>query len=376
MFKKMMRFAAPIFSVLLLLAGATITAHAGNTVKIGLSAPLTGDWAEYGNDFKRSITMVFDKVNKEGGVHGKQLQLVIMDSRGDPKEAVLIAQKFVANPEIIAEIGDFSSSCSMAAAPVYEKANMTQLSPTASHMDFTKKGKNMFRVVTTQGIEGPFNARWAVKDLGKKRIATIYINNDWGVDANKFFVQEAKKLGAEVVAQEAFVPGEKDFTAILTKVKRLKPDLIYLPAFYADAAAILNQAKRMHFKTTVMAPGSLFSEKTIELGGKAVEGLLVAANYFNTDPRPAAQAFNKAYQAAYGKEPNMFAALAYDAAGLMVAALKAAGVNDRSKIRFALEGLKDYQGATGTISYANGHDPEKELLKITVKNGKWVVYNP
>ncbi len=374
--KQMMRFAVPILSVLLLLAGAAMTAQAGNTVKIGLSAPLTGDWAEYGNDFKRSITMVFDKVNKEGGVHGKQLELVIMDSRGDPKEAVLIAQKFVANPEIIAEIGDFSSSCSMAAAPVYEKANMTQLSPTASHMDFTKKGKNMFRVVTTQGIEGPFNARWAVKDLGKKRIATIYINNDWGVDANKFFVQEAKKLGAEVVAQEAFVPGEKDFTAILTKVKRLKPDLIYLPAFYADAAAILNQAKRMHFKTTVMAPGSLFSEKTIELGGKAVEGLLVAANYFNTDPRPAAQAFNKAYQAAYGKEPNMFAALAYDAAGLMVAALKSAGVNDRSKIRFALEGLKDYQGATGTISYANGHDPEKELLKITVKNGKWVVYNP
>ncbi len=375
MFKRLILCSSSLFLAILLVVGMTTSVNAGDTVKIGLSAPLTGDWAEYGNDFKQSVTMVFDAANKAGGVHGKQLELVILDSRGDPKESVLIAEKFVADPDIIAEIGDFSSSSCMAAAPVYEKANMTQLSPTSSHMDFTKKGKNMFRVVTTQGIEGPFNARWAVKDLGKKRIATIYINNDWGVDANKYFVQEAEKLGAQMLAQEAFVPGEKDFTAILTKIKRLKPDLVYLPAFYADAAAILNQAKRMHFKTTVMAPGSLFSEKTIELGGQAVEGILVAANYFSTDPRPAAQAFNKAYQAAYGKKPNMFAALAYDAAGLMVAALKVAGVDDRAKVRPALEGLKGYNGATGSISYANGHDPEKELLKITIKDGKWVVYN-
>jgi len=228
-------------------------AAAEDVVKIGLSAPLTGDWAEYGNDFKRSVTMVMDRANRMGGIHGKSIKLVISDSRGDPKESVLIAEKFVADPDIIAEIGDFSSSSSMAAAPIYERANMTQLSPTASHMGFTKRGQNMFRVVATQGYEGPYNARWAVKDLGKKRIATIYINNDWGVDANKYFTQEARNLGAEIVGEEAFVPGEKDFTAILTKLKRQKPDLIYLPTFYADATAILNQAKRMRFKPVVMA---------------------------------------------------------------------------------------------------------------------------
>ena len=239
--------------VTMVFMGWTLTASpalaAGDVVKIGLSAPLTGDWAEYGNDFKNSCQLVFDRVNKNGGIKGKQVELVIEDSRGDPKEAVLIAEKLVANPEIIAEIGDFSSSCCMAAAPVYEKANMTQLSPTSSHMDFTKKGENMFRVVATQGFEGPYNARWAVKELGKKKLATIYINNDWGVDANKYFIEEAKKLGAEIVAEEAFTPGEKDFTAILSKLKRLEPELVYMPTFYADAAAILNQAKRLRFKT-------------------------------------------------------------------------------------------------------------------------------
>ena len=351
-------------------------AAAQETVKIGLSAPLTGDWAEYGNDFKRSVTMVMDRVNRMGGIHGKQVVLEIADSRGDPKESVLIAEKFVADPDIIAQIGDFSSSSCMAAAPIYERANMTQLSPTSSHMGFTQKGQNMFRVVATQGYEGPYNARWAVQDLGKKKIATIYINNDWGVDANKYFTQEARKLGAEIVAEEAFTPGEKDFTAILSKLKRLKPELIYLPTFYADAAAILNQAKRIRFNPVVLANSSLFSQKTIELGGDAVEGILIPANYFSADPRPAAQEFTREYQALYGAVPNQFAALAYDAANLMVAALQKAGVDDRAKVKDALASLQGFQGATGSISYANSHDPEKELVRITIKDGKWVLYQP
>ena len=363
-------------TLILITVGAFHASADQEVVKIGLSAPLTGDWAEYGNDFKRSVTMVMDRINRMGGIHGKRVELVILDSRGDPKESVLIAEKLVADPDVIAEIGDFSSSSCMAAAPIYEKAGMTQLSPTSSHMDFTKKGRNMFRVVATQGYEGPYNAKWAVNDLGKKKLATIYINNDWGVDANKYFTQEARKLGAELVAAEAFVPGEKDFTAILTKVKRLKPDLIYLPTFYADAAAILNQAKRMRFKPVVMANSSLFSQKTIELGGAAVEGVIIPANYFSADPRPAAKEFTREYQAHYGAVPNQFAALAYDAANLMVAALHRAGLDDRSKVKDALESLRGFQGATGSISYANSHDPEKELVRITIKNGEWVLYQP
>lgn len=363
----------------LLLAGAfagAYPAQAADEVKIGLSAPLTGDWAEYGNDFKRSVTLVIDKVNKAGGIDGKQLELVIADSRGDAKESVLIAERFVADPAVIAQIGDFSSSSTMAAAPVYEQAQMVQISPTASHQDWTKKGEFMFRVVATQGYEGPYNARWAVNDLKKKKIATIYINNDWGVDANKYFVAEARKLGAEIVAEEAFTPGEKDFNAIISKLKRLQPQLVYMPTFYADFTAIMNQAERARFKPTVLANSSLFSVKTLEMGGKAVEGTMIPVNYFSSDPRPAPQNFTKEYRALYGADPNQFAALAYDAAGLLVAALKAVGTDSRAKVREGLLGLKGYEGATGPISYAQGRDPAKELVRIMIKGGQWVLYKP
>jgi branched-chain amino acid transport system substrate-binding protein len=345
-------------------------------VKIGLSAPLTGDWAEYGKDFKQAVTMVINRANQQGGVNGKKIILEVADSRGDPKESVLIAEKFVADPDVIAQIGDFSSSSSMAAAPVYEQAKMVQISPTTSHQDWTKKGEYMFRVVATQGYEGPYNARWAVNDLKKKKIATIYINNDWGVDANKYFVQEARKLGAEIVSEEAFTPGEKDFSAIITKLKRLAPDLVYMPTFYADFTAIMNQAERAHYKPAVLANSSLYSAKTLELGGKAVEGTMIPVNFFSSDPRPAAQEFTQAYKGLYGTDPNQFAALAYDAAGLLVAALKAAGTDSRAKVRDGLLGLKGYEGATGPISYAEGRDPAKQLVRISIQDGKWVLYKP
>jgi branched-chain amino acid transport system substrate-binding protein len=373
----MLRKTGRVVLAALILAGMALApqlSQAAGEVKIGLSAPLTGDWAEYGNDFKRSVSMVIDKVNREGGINGRKLELVVADSRGDAKESVLIAEKFVADPAVIAQIGDFSSSSTMAAAPVYEQAKMVQISPTASHQDWTKKGEFMFRVVATQGYEGPYNARWAVNDLKKKKIATIYINNDWGVDANKYFAGEARRLGAEVVAEEAFTPGEKDFNAIISKIKRLEPDLVYMPTFYADFTAIMNQAERARYRPVVLANSSLYSAKTLELGGKAVEGTMIPVNFFGSDPRPAAQTFTKEYKALYGAEPNQFAALAYDAAGVLVAALKAAGVDSRAKVREGLVGLKGYEGATGPISYAEGRDPAKQLVRIMIKDGQWQLY--
>ena len=358
-------FAAAAFGL------ATLPARAGDSVKIGLSLPLTGDWAEYGDFIKKSVMMVVNKANEDGGINGRKIEVVVADSRGDPKESVLIAEKFVGNPDIIAEIGDFSSSSCMAAAPIYEKANMAQVSPTSSHPDFTKKGRNMFRVIGTQAAEGPFNARWAVKDLGAKTVATLYINNDWGVAANKYFTEAVKAMGGKVVAQEAFAPGEKDFSSVMSKIKRANPDVLYLPVFYADAASIMSQARRMHYKPTVLSTGSLYSPKLIKLGGKAVEGLMTAAVYFPDNPRPESMAFTKAFIKTYGKAPNMFAAVGYDAAALVVAALKKTGAKDRASVAPALESLR-YSGVTGDFDYSKSHDPQKEFAKIMVRNGKWV----
>jgi branched-chain amino acid transport system substrate-binding protein len=125
-----------------------------------------------------------------------------------------------------------------------------------------------------------------------------------------------------------------------------------------------------------MSNSSLFSEKTIELGGEAVNGIVLPVNFFPSDPRPAAQNFLRDYRALYDADPNQFAALAYDAANLLVAALHHAGVDDRSAVREALVGLEGFQGATGPISYKESRDPAKELVKIMIQDGEWVLWSP
>ena len=343
-------------------------------VYVGLMAPMTGDYAEYGMFFKEGMGLAIDEINKAGGIRGRTVEMVVGDSRADPKEAVLVAQKFTSNPKIIAVIGDFTSSCAMAAAPVYESAKVIQISPSSSHPEFTKLGKFMFRNTPTQEFEAPFLARWAVKDLGKKRVATIYIKNDWGISTNKYFVETAKSLGATVVAEEAFLPADKDFTAILTKIKNQNPELLYLGAMYAETALITTQMKKMHFAPIMMGCTAIFSPKLIELAGDAVEGILANALFFPGFDRPEVKKFSTAFKEKYNKEPNNFAALAYDSMNILANAMKVAGF-DKEKMRDVIASTKNFPGATGAASFVGG-DVVKEYGKIMVKGGKWVVYKP
>lgn len=349
---------------------------AGDKVRIGLFTPLTGDWAEQGFHLKSAATMAVDAINQKGGISGKPVELIIADTRGDSRECVLIAEKFVADQTIIAVVGEMSSSCSMAAAPVYERANMTQISPTASAPKFTEMGKNIFRANSMQTKEGPANAVWAVKDLGAKRIATIYINNDFGVAGNKYFVEEAQRLGAEILAQEGFTPGERDFTAIVTRLKSLGPDTLYISAYHPDGAAILTQARRARFEPRVLGTAGLESPDLIKLGGSAVEGVMVSSQFFPDASRPANWAFAQEFKKRYSKDATMFSGLTYDATHILAAAIRDAGIEDRAKIADALVKVRGFTGVTGPISYEKSRNPDKTYTRIVVKGGRWAAYQP
>lgn len=370
----MKRFNSIFLGTLLLFLIPFTSAHGADPIYIGLMAPMTGDYAEYGMFFREGTQLAMDEINKAGGIQGHQVELVIGDSRADPKEAALVAQKFVANPKILAEIGDFTSSCAMSAAPIYESAKMVEFSPSSSHPDFTKLGKFMFRNTPTQEHEGPFLARWLIKDLGKKKVATIYIKNDWGLATNKYFVETAKSLGVDIPVQESFLPGEKDYTAILTKIRRDNPEGLFIGAMYAETALIATQMKKMHFTPTMIAPGSIYSPKLIELAGDAVEGIMCNALFFPEFDRPEVKKFYKGFVEKYKKEPNNFAALAYDCMNILAYAMKTGGL-DRQKIRDAMATVKNFPAVTGATTFVGG-DVVKEYGKITVKNGKWVAYKP
>lgn len=348
---------------------APATAPAPKEVSIGLSAPMTGDNAQYGESFKNAATLAVNAFNAKKGI---QVKLVVQDSKADPKEAANIAQNFVGEKDMVAVLGDFTSTASMAASPIYQRSGMVQLSPTSSHPDFTKGGNFIFRNVATQEIDGAFIANWAVKDLGAKKVAAIYIQNDWGISAQDHFIKNAKALGAEIVAVEKFNPGTKDFANLLTKIREAKPDLLYLGAMYTEAALIAQQAKKLNLVVPMIGTGSLYADQLITLGGDAVDGIYCSSSYFPEDPRAEVQAFVKAYKDAYGKDPNMFAALAFDSANLLLSVLEK-GVTDRAKFRDALAAVKDFPGVTGKTNFNENRDVVKELTRLQVKGGKYVV---
>lgn len=183
---------------------------AQDPIVIGVSVPLTGQYANHGNGVKTGVELAVTQINDAGGINGRPLQIVVSDSEGSPDMSKRIARKFVSDPTIVAQIGDATSTCSMAAQPIYDKAGMVQLSPTTSHPGFAPGSPYSFSIVGTQA-GAPFMARFAIERMGKKRLAVATLQTDWGIAMKDAFVNEATRLGGEIVAEESYLEGTTVF---------------------------------------------------------------------------------------------------------------------------------------------------------------------
>ncbi len=361
------------------LMGAAIAVWGGSaaaqtkTILIGYELPLTGDSSHYGEVFRNAADIKLQEFKIAGGVPGADVVIRYEDSKNDAKEARNIAQLFVDDKSIVGVIGDFSSTASMAAAEIYAKAGMPQLSQTASHPDFVKISKWQFRNITTQTYEGAFNAGW-MREKGVSNAAVVAIQNDWGLSAASNFADAFKAKGGRITSIEYFNPGTRDFRSILTKISRATPDAIYLCMFYEEGASFLQQRQQLSVTASVYGASSLYNEQLLKLAGPAADGLLLSSNFVPTNPAANVQTFVSEYKAKYGSVPDQFAAQAYDALGIMLVALKKAGPNvTRESLRDALAATKDYPGVTGVTTFdPETREPRKTVVHMTVSSEVFV----
>jgi branched-chain amino acid transport system substrate-binding protein len=363
---------------------APVFSHAapasGEPVFFGVSGPLTGQNAQYGAQWKAGFDLALEDINAKGGIHGRPLTYVFEDSQSDPRQAVGLAQKFVNDPRIKIELGDFSSPASMAASPIYQRAGLVQLGFTNSHPDFTKGGDYIWSPSVSQADSQPLLADLAIKTLGFKKVAVLFLNTDWGRTSRDVFVKAAEARGAQVVIAEGYQPDEKDFRSTLVRVRDANPDGLVLISYYPDGALIASQVRSVGLKQQIAAAGSVYSPKFLELGAAAVEGIYTNTTFFPEEPRAEVQGFVKSFRAKYGKEPDAFNAYAYDAVQLAAAALNLAGPQgDRKAVRDALYKLKDVPSVV--FGKAN-FDPQTrrvigvKSVDLVVKDGKWALGNP
>jgi len=369
-----------ILVVILALAGCGSTAKEPEKqsepvkIKIGSVGPLTGTSAQDGNAMKNATILAVELVNKAGGINGAQIEVIAEDDKSDPKEAAAVANKFAADKDVIAVIGHYNSSCTLAGAPIYNKAGIAEVSGGSSSPAVSAAGPCTFRTITTDAFQGRYVIGWAVKEEGFKKIAVVYENTDYGKGIQEVVKEEAGKNGASVVAEEAYIMGQtKDFSAMVTKIKKIQPDVIIIGGLYNEAALFAKQAKRSGLNTPMMGVDGLYTEPLIELGGDAVEGLRMIGFYHESNQNKETQDFINAYKAKFNEIPGTYAAYTFDATNVVLEALKK-GAKDRKGVVDYLTTLKDFKGVTGNTSFDANGDCIKDPIKLIVKDGKFDFY--
>lgn len=355
-------------------AAETEAAATGDTLKFAVMAPITGNYAEFGTAFKVATQMAADEINAAGGVNGKQIELEVFDSKGDATESVDVARQLVNNEEILGVIGDFSSTCCMANAPIFGDGGLVQLSPTCSHSDFAAMNDYQFSIMGLTADESKFFVSSLIGTyLEQDNIGIIYANDDWGNQVNNAMLEQAEIDGITVVADESYTVGEMDFTNVLNKVKNQDPDLLVLIMQPVDCSNALNAKAQIGWDIDVVCQGASSSMQVIELAGENAEDLYSTTSFFIDESDPEEKAWNDKFVSEAGFSPTVHAAVAYDAVYVMAEAAKKCGDDvTREGIKDGLKNLGKYEGFTGPIEFDEDGNIFRKVLIVHVEDGKYV----
>lgn len=349
-------------------------------IKIGSVFPITGQIATFGISSVEATELAFEEINAKGGVLGRQLKLYNEDNQSKAEETATAFTKLIDQVGVVAILGSVASSQSLAGAPIAQAAGIPMLSPTSTNPAVTLVGDYIFRACFIDPFQGQVMAQFAAKELNATKAAMIIEQeSDYAIGLAEFFKDAFIAAGGTIVAEEKFSNQDKDFSAILTRVKAAAPDVVFVPSYYDTVGPILKQAKEVVELNAVFLGGDGWdSPDLFDLAGDAANGHFFSNHYSPDAGTPEVEAFLAAYQAKYNKTPDALAALAYDAAYLLAQAIEEAGSTDGAAIRDAMLAIT-FKGVSGTVTYDANRNPIKSAVIIGIEDGKQVfktVVNP
>ncbi|MFS0985653.1 ABC transporter substrate-binding protein [Enterococcus durans] len=343
------------------------------TFKLGVNLELSGAVAAYGDVESDGIKLAVDEINKDGGIDGKKIEIVDKDNKSDNDEAASVSANLATNEKVVAQIGPATSGASKSSLANLTKAGVPMITPSGTDDSITVDGdkvqKYAFRSCFQDSFQGTILAQYADNKLNSKKAVILSdSSSDYAKGLSKAFKDEYK---GQIVDEENFVAGDKDFQAILTNIKDKDFDVLYIPAYYTEAGLIVKQAREMGIKQAIVGADGFGDEKFVETAGAANASNIYYTAHFSTNA-PASNkvpAFVDAFQKKYNTAPSQFAALAYDAVYMFKQAAEKEGT-DSASIQKGLANLKDFKGVTGSISIDKNHNPEKSAVVLGLTNGK------
>ncbi|MDD3513729.1 MAG: ABC transporter substrate-binding protein [Synergistaceae bacterium] len=348
------------------------TAMAADTIKIGVYLPLTGRTAFGGQLELEGIQMAHKEMSE---VLGKKVELVVVDNKTDKVEAANAVKRLIEYDKVVAVIGTYGSSLAMAGGEVAEAAKVPMMGTSCTNPLVTQGKMYVFRACFIDPFQGAGAATYAINSLKMKKAALLIdVANDYCVGLANFFKQSYKKLGGEIVSELKYNSGDQDFTAQLTEIISQNPDLLFIPADFAEGAIIMKQARELGAEFQIMGGDAMDNPEIVNIGGEAVEGFIHTTFPYDpsmTDMSPIAKTFTENWTKNNpDKAPNVNAALGYDSYMLVVDAIKRAGSAEPDAIRTALSSTKDFPGVTGSKTINATHDAESPVGIVQIKEGK------
>ena len=343
------------------------------TVKVALVAPLTGDFAEYGTGFDNAVKLLANEWNEKGGVLGKQIEVISYDDKNSGEEAASIAERIVGDKSISAVVGHFASGVCMAASPTYQEIGIAEISPSASHPDYSSEGDYIFRNNSLINVEAAETLEIATEVFDAKRVAILSVKTDWGTSTSDILINDlaAEFPNLEIVGHEEIVDGTVDFSPTVTALMENEPDTIIVVGMYNILGPFTLQYKDVDPDINLIGFSNAYSEQLIELAKEDAEGICLPTIFFHSSVDEKVSTFVSSYEEAYGSIPNSLTAQAYDSMGLILTAMEKAGSADREAIKNELYNIT-YDGVSGSTKFNENGDALKTFNWLTIKDGEFV----
>jgi branched-chain amino acid transport system substrate-binding protein len=339
-------------------------------IVIGEVGSMTGNEATFGTSSDKGIQLAVAEANSAGGVKSRQLKVAVLDDEGKPEQAATAATKLIASDHVTALLGEVASTRSLFMAPKAQQAKVPMITPSSTNPKVTDVGDYVFRACFIDPFQGYVMARFARENLKLSKVAVLRdVRNDYSVGLANVFKENFTKLGGSIVAEESYSAGDVDFRAQLTNMKQASPEAIFVPGYYTDVGLVARQARDAGLSVPLLGGDGWDSEKLWEIGGEALLGSYFSNHYSVDDPSPRIQEFVVKFKKFYGGVPDSLAAQAYDAAGMLIDAMKRAPDLSGTAIRDALAATKDFHGVTGNISLDAHRNPVKPAVVLKIGAG-------
>jgi len=352
-------------------------AEAAASYKFGLAMPLSGSQALYGADQVKAAQWAVDAINAKGGINGKKLEMITLDTQADPQVGINAVNRLISVEKVPVFITAWSSVV-RAVAPIANDNKVVELSIGANSPDIAKLGDYVYTTFPLADIDVAALARYSAGKLGKKKAAVLYINNDTGIVASQVYRDTFSKAGGQIVAYEAYDPKATDFTGALLKVRAAQPDIIHLHGLIADMPQVAAQMRQLGLNQPITSYSGLYNPKVIEQLGQAAEGIIATSLAPGVGDLPAVAAYVERWRQEEKRDPNglPYTQYLHDAPYMVAAILSSM---DKKGLAPSGENFRQEMLAlatfdlplTGSVTVSDSHTVSKPVYLVEVKNGKW-----